>query len=198
MHVRYSLQIPVDAKWAKRYRLPSDISVLTMSCGESKTDRQGAIRFFSRVLDRLQDQQRRLYAQPMVSWIPLEDYRQEFSESGIRLHFDRPYSDGVTRHASVLTIECDSEEKIRTVFERLKSEKSVFLLSEQHEPGSELERALAGVGRARDESHYLAHTDRYGAFWVFDDSCLWLSGYGKRGDILRTLSTAFSVEEAGS
>lgn len=197
MAPNYILEAPITSKDARRRRLPRYVSKLIIAFeGARQQEQERAIRFFCETLGRLRDNDQKVYAQPIGSHYHLDRYETELKEEGIRYWFDNEYERGKRKKPNLLTMECDTDAKIRAVFSGFKSEAIVFSLAKQYLPGGQLEKTLAKrrFGHGYEE-YYLKEIDSYRLFAFFEDGGLSLELIGHRDAILKAFSAALAVEK---
>ncbi|MBI3595607.1 MAG: hypothetical protein HY203_00455 [Nitrospirae bacterium] len=196
MNVNYILEIPITSKDARRRRLPQEISKLITSFeGQNKQEQDKAMRFFSKVLAVLQNSHQKFHAQPVGSYLHLDKYVNELKENHISYWFDKKYQETKKRKPILLTVQCDTEDKIRTVFRMFRSDAVVFFLAAEYLPGGQLEATLLKrrFGTGYDE-YYLKEIDSYPLFVLFENTHLSLEFLGRRDQIMRAFTTALDVE----
>ena len=198
------LEIPITRREAHRRGLPERISKLVIYFDLIPCDGKGwqEIAFLLSILNRLQDAQRKLYAQPLGSYLSLDKYSSALSERAIQYVFDGQYTKGSRAKPRVLTAKCDTKEKQEAVLEIFQSDGVAFFLSENYQAGGALEAALRErhnwrVGffqfRSRGyEEDYLRQVDKYGVFAFYENTKVSLEFLGHKDEILRVFSVAFA------
>lgn len=207
MTPNYILEAPITAKDARRRGLQRQACKLIVyfdALPSGNGDRE-EITFFSSFLNRLQAKQRKLHAQPIGSRIHLDKYENDLKKNGIAYWVDKTYEEKKKSRPSLLTVRCDTEEKIRAIFSAFNSDAIVFFLAEDFNPGGQLEEKLLSRASLKVslwefrsgsyEEEYLKEMEAYGLFAFFEDTKLSLEFLGRKDDILRAFSVALLVEK---
>lgn len=182
---RYTLEVPIDPKDAKRRGLRKDISKLVVQVDDRGAERESTLLKLGESIFAIRRNDEVIHAVPISSFPPVETYEKFLKEKKIPYWYDNEFKDKEKPEA--LLVECDSEEKCSDVLRYIDSEAILFYSIKAMDKGSE-SKLMKASSDGYSEKLYLKELEKYGFFVFFAKSHMSLEVLGFEGPVLNCLA----------
>ena len=191
----YVLELPTQAKDAKRRGLSKDIAKLLVMTEAEKIEREsfllglGELIYVSRRKDEV------IHAVPLSSFVPVEDYKNLLIEKHIECYLDTELDD-IKKKPKAIMIECDTKEKCFFVLNNIDAEAILFYsVTKNKGANKESEKRLMEASVfGYDEKIFLKELGGYGFFTFFAESHMSLEILGMESSIIACFMKFLELE----